>query len=307
MTSGPTRERHPRRRLTVGAMWVTASAVALALGGPFALRPFVDAAGAASDVAVAFVVDFGGTSGQVSGCVTVPASDNGYAALAAFASQEHLAVPTYASSGLLCSIGGIPATGCGQATPGGYVYWSYFRGGTGRWAYASSGAFASVTPGDVEGWRFQDPGTGNPNDPPPRVAPDYGQLCAATVSTTTTPTTAPAPTVVNPPTAVPPSGATPQSVTPATGAAPVPATGTSPPVTAPAAAVVPTTTPAAGPPRTPGGRPATAPVGVRSAVGVVHPSGSPGGSGLAPLLAGVLLAVALAVAAAARWRRRPRV
>ena len=53
--------------------------------GPFALRPFVDAAhaaGSAGEVSVAFVLDFGGSSGdQVVGCVTVPASDTRYDAL----------------------------------------------------------------------------------------------------------------------------------------------------------------------------------------------------------------------------------
>jgi MYXO-CTERM domain-containing protein len=158
---------------------VAAGSAALALAGPMALRPFADVAGAAGEVTVAFVLDFGGPrSDQVTGCVTVPASDSRYDALAAFAAQERLALPTYNASGLLCSINGTPSSGCGQVVSGGYIYWSYFTGGTGAWSYADTGAFGTVTPGDVEGWRFQDPGTGLPNDPAPRTTPDYTALCA---------------------------------------------------------------------------------------------------------------------------------
>ena len=170
-------------RVAATALVVGAGATALSLAGPDALVPFVSVAGAATDVGVAFVLDFGGTVGTVVGCVHVPATDNGYDALAAFTAQEHLAAPTYNSAGLLCSIGGTPASGCGQTVAGGYIYWSYWHGTSGSWQYASTGAFATVTTGDVEGWRFQDPGTGEPNDPPPRAAPDYTSICGTAPAT----------------------------------------------------------------------------------------------------------------------------
>ncbi len=193
------------RRLATGSLCIAAASAALALAGPYALEPFVDAAGAATEVGVAFVLDFGGDRGQVVGCVHVPTSDNRYDALAAFTEQEHLAAPTYNDTGLLCSIGGIPVSGCGQQVGNRYIYWSYFTGptttdGPGPWSYSSTGAFAQVgacTPGpggalvgcDVEGWRFQDPGTGLPNDPAPRTPADYAAICLSSVTTTTAPTT----------------------------------------------------------------------------------------------------------------------
>ena len=184
-----------RRRPSTGrragrlVLVVAAAASALALAGPFALRPFVDAAGAATEVAVAFVVDLGPSGGEVTGCVRVPASDNRYQALGAFLSQKGLAQPTYAASGLLCSINGIPASGCGETVPGGYIYWAYYVGSGSRWIYSSTGAAAPVGPADVEGWRFQDPGTGHPNDPPPATKPRYAALCPTPPPPTTTTTT----------------------------------------------------------------------------------------------------------------------
>ncbi len=64
---------------------------------------------------------------------------------AAFATEKGLVPPSYAPSGLLCSINLIPASGCGQSVAGGYIYWSYFTGSGGGWAYSSTGAFATVT------------------------------------------------------------------------------------------------------------------------------------------------------------------
>jgi hypothetical protein len=181
-----------------GSLIVAGGTAALALAGPFALRPFADVAGAAGtagEVTVAFVLDFGGhPDREVTGCVTVPGSDNGYQALAAFTAERGLAAPTYNDTGLLCSINGDPASGCGQGVPGGYIYWSYFTGSDNRWTYADVGASQSVAKYDMQGWRFQDPGTGEPNDPPPHTAPDHDALCSATgVTTTTTTPGAPAP------------------------------------------------------------------------------------------------------------------
>jgi hypothetical protein len=180
---------------------IAAAAAALAWGGPDALVPLKDAAAATSQVSVAFIVDFGGSDKVDVGCVKVPSTDNGYAALLAFTQQEDVAPPTYANSGLLCSIGGIPSSGCGQVDGDGYIYWSYWHGDSGAWSYSQSGAGGTVHPCNaqgtdcqVEGWRFQDPGKGNPSDPPPEAAPDYADICEAGPPPTTTTTTSTVPT-----------------------------------------------------------------------------------------------------------------
>ena len=172
-------------RIGRGALVVAAGTAALALAGPMALRPFVDAAqaaGAAGEVTVAFAIDFGGGSAPVKGCVQVPPTDNGYQALGAFLAQMGMAGPTFNSSGLLCSIDAVPTNGCGQPVNGQYIYWSYFTGTGSSWAYADTGAFAPMTQGSVQGWRFQNPGTGRPNDPPPRVTAQFTSLCASSPS-----------------------------------------------------------------------------------------------------------------------------
>jgi len=287
------------------ALIVAAGTAALALAGPMALRPFVDAAGAAGaagDVAVAFVIDFGTGSTPVVGCVKVPASDNRYQALSAFTAHEGMAPPTYASSGLLCSINVVPSSGCGQVVSGGYIYWSYFTGGPNGWVYASTGAFGQVGTDDVEGWRFQDPGTGRPNDPPPRATWHYDSICRS--GSTTTSTTQPTSTgkggkgggggtgagtgaggtahrthAHKGATAV--AGKTGASTTTTTTSAPATATTTFPTTTFP--------------PDTDSGL-----------VNKVHSGGSGGsGPGPDPLIVGGLLVAVLAIAAYTRWRRRP--
>jgi hypothetical protein len=289
---------------------VAAGTAALALAGPFALRPFVDVAGAAGDVTMAFVLDFGGPhSNQVAGCVTVPGSDNGYEALAAFAGQEHLALPTYNAVNLLCSINGIPATGCGQALPHGFIYWSYFVTDNGSWSYANSGAFASVSQDeelgdDVQGWRFQDPGKGNPDDPPPRTAPIFADLCPSSTTTTTTATTTTVPSHVHP---VPSAGtahrtkdtASTTTTTPGLSlAAPSGSTGSGP-----------TATTSTDPSDTSTSLPQTS-IPPDPEVGVIsaNRSSDQGGAGPGPdpLIVGGLLVAVLAIAAYTRWRKRPR-
>jgi hypothetical protein len=181
---------HTLVRWAAGTMVAT---VVLALGGPGALLPLKAAAQAVTEVSVAFVVDFSGSGGVQSACVKVPSTDDEYQALALFTAQEHEAAPTYNSSGLLCSIGGVPSTGCGQAVGRQYIYWSYWHGDSGSWQYSNTGASGIVhacdaqgNDCDVEGWKFEDPGAGNPTDPPPSVAPDYASICSATSATTTT-------------------------------------------------------------------------------------------------------------------------
>ena len=287
------------RRIGRAALIVAAGTAGLALAGPMALRPFVDvteAAGAAGQVSVAFVLDFG-TGTPVVGCVSVPASVNRYEALSAFLRLRSMAQPSYATSGLLCSINAIPLPpACGQIVSGGYSYWSYFTGGPGGWTYANSGASGGVTPGDVEGWRFQNPGKGNPGDPAPRSTSQYDSICtpgAVTASpgpvtngTTTTPTypssTPPTTTATN---AITTPTHTTSSNYPATTSTTISTSqstsGTSPPaVSVPAAPV--------------------------TALGLADHSAAASGPGSVPIIIGGLLITALGIAAFARWRRRPR-
>ncbi len=189
----PARRRPAVNRFRRGVcltLFVAAAASALAAAGPDALVPFRAVAGAAaSEVRVAFVVDFKGSVHASVGCVKVPASDNGYEALAAFTAQQHEQAPTYNNTGLLCSINDIPKSGCGQEVSDGYIYWSYWEAVAGKWQYADAGAFGAVTNGEVQGWRFQDPGKANPSDPPPTTPADFAAICSSASSPTTTTTT----------------------------------------------------------------------------------------------------------------------
>jgi hypothetical protein len=293
-----------RRRLVATALVVGAASAALAIAGPDALVPFKDAAGAATEVGVAFVIDFGGSGAPVAGCVKVPSSDNGYEALAAFTQQEHLAAPVFASSGLLCSIDNIPtstAAVCGRSIAGGYQFWSYWymTNGSGQWTYSDRGASVPVgnaTDGqDVEGWRFQNPGPDNATAPPPRAAPEYAGLCASVSASTTTTTAPPAttPPTTGPP-ATAPSAAAPRTTTPPATAPPSTVT------TVPPASSTTTTTAAAAPATTTPG-----PGGKGQALSAIPASAHrSGGSDPLPLVIGGLLVVALAAAAVIGWRRR---
>lgn len=311
------------RRLGSAALFVGAASAALALAGPDALVPFRDVAGAAAEVSVAFVVDFGGTGAPAVACVNVPSGDNGYQALAALAQQENLAAPTYAASGLLCSINGIPTTGCGQQNPDGtYAYWSYWRlGAGGSWSYGT-GRPPDPIPltGDVEGWRFEAHGSANPNDPPPGAAPDYAAICpdALTSTPTTaapvTPTTVAAtqqPAVV----ASPGSQASPTSGRPAAavgGSAPTPAAGAHPST----ATGVPGSAAGTAAPLPSGSEAATTTTTTTSpsshrnteALGAVGAAAHhPGGNGSLPLIIGGSVTAVLVAGAMVRWRKRPRI
>lgn len=301
-----------RARLLTSTLIVGAASAALSLAGPDALIPFKDAAAAAATVGVAFVVD-SGSGAPVVGCVRVPASDNGYASLAAFTGQEHLAAPIYNSSGLLCSIGGIPASGCGQQVGSGYDYWSYWHGATGTWVYSEVGAFAAVQPGDVEGWRYENPGHANPNDPPPASAPDYAAICTTASLPASSGPSASSPTTPSGSSGPSGRGTDSGSSTP-TG---TPAGPTVTTVTTAASAAHPTGTSGGRPnPATPGGvtggsstttAPASTSAGRAAALGAPRaPVGHDGSGGsAAPLLIGGVLVAALAAAAGWRWRRRP--
>jgi hypothetical protein len=294
------------RRLGAAALAVGATSVVLASAGPYALAPFVDlgrAAAADTTVAVAFVVDFGGGAGPVVACVKVPSGTNGYQALAAFTAQEREQAPTYNASQLLCSINGIPGSGCGQAVSGGYDYWSYWHGTSGTWQYASTGAFAAVQPGDVEGWRFENPGKANPSDPPPGGSADYSAICGAVTAVTTTTGAAGPSTGASPvagPAAVVPGGSS--SASPSAGSG-----GTSPPAAhAPSTTTAPASTLPG--PRSGTGAPTTRPASGADAQSLraVNAATTHAGHGALPVAIGGGLVVVLAVLAFWRWRKRPR-
>ena len=316
----------PGKRVTVGALLLGAAGAALAPAGPDALMPFRDAAAAAAEVSVGFVIDFGKPADVVVGCVKVPEGQDGYQALADFLQQEHESAATYNSSGLLCSIDEVPSTGCGQVVSGGYIYWSYWLGTSGTWSYATTGASGAVQNGDVEGWRFEDPGRANPSDPPPGASPDFDAICATPPPTTTT--TAVTPTTAAPttqPSAAVPGSASPQapatsvtqpsSSTSRTGATARPTatsrgTGTSagPGTNAPA-----TTHDAAGAagrstgahPASPAHQDGASSGGTTEAVGDLDAKG--GGQSPVPLVVGGAIVAVLLAAAGFRWRRRAKV
>jgi hypothetical protein len=319
------------RRGVRATLFVAAAASALAAAGPDALVPFRAVAGAAaSEVQVAFVIDFGGSEHASVGCVKVPAGDNGYEALAAFTAQEHEQAPTYNSSGLLCSINGTPSSGCGQEVSDGFIYWSYWEAAAGKWKYADAGAFGAVTDGEIQGWRFQDPGKANPSDPPPTTSPDFAALCSSTSSptTTTTTTTTPATSVGTSPTTTAEStdpspgtapslsgqgksnGAGPASTSSSgkgsSSSSPKGAAGrstrtTDPPTKAPESnrgkgrSASPTSTDPSG------GSHAQA----LSATATATDDRSGGGNSAVPLIIGTLFILALLMVAVIRWRRRP--
>lgn len=182
----------------VGRGWGAALAASLAMTA--GASPAVVAAGAGvhEGVDVALVVDFGkpGRHGDaVVRCIRVPAGTTGAQVLVDVANDGHLPVPTYNASGLLCSIDGLPKSGCGAQAAGGYAYWSYWHGGR-SWSYASVGPSTwAVRDDDVEGWRFDDDSGGAATDPAPRAPSSYRAACATSHDASF-------------PVTVPPSGAT---------------------------------------------------------------------------------------------------
>ncbi|MCB1029353.1 MAG: hypothetical protein KDB24_16500, partial [Microthrixaceae bacterium] len=186
----------------------------------------------AGDTRVSVVVDYGTVSGNSSPsatCITITQTMNGAQFLAARAQALGTPAPTYGPSGLLCSIDGYPASGCGERSGGNYLYWSYWNGSSGRWVYSNQGpASRRMTANSVEGWRFVR-GGGGASDPAPRVAPNRTAICPPVTQPTAPPATqprtaataAPATRAQTQATAAPaPRAATPQQATPAAQAAP---------------------------------------------------------------------------------------
>ncbi len=125
-----------------------------------------------SEIRVVLVVDSSDLGGGASAtCLVVPAGTTGSQLLARRGSELGTGSPRYGSSGLLCAIDGLPATGCGDRNAGGFEYWAYFNGSSGSWAYGNINPFTRrLSDGDIEGWRYVQ-GAGNGQDPPPRIGP----------------------------------------------------------------------------------------------------------------------------------------
>ena len=125
------------------------------------------------EIRVVLVVDssdLGGSSSATS--LVVPAGTTGSQLLARRGNELGIGSPRYGSSGLLCAIDGLPATGCGDRNSGGYGYWAYFFDGGGNWTYGSNNPFSKrLTDGAIEGWRFVTGGCGCGQDPSPRIGP----------------------------------------------------------------------------------------------------------------------------------------
>ena len=125
------------------------------------------------EIRVVLVVDSSDLGGGSSAtCLVVPAGTTGSQLLARRGNELGIGSPRYGSSGLLCAIDGLPATGCGDRNSGGYGYWAYFFDGGGNWTYGSNNPFSKrLTDGAIEGWRFVTGGCGCGQDPSPRIGP----------------------------------------------------------------------------------------------------------------------------------------
>ena len=188
-----------------------AAALVLCLG---VALPGAAPALAAGGRGIAIVIQLGeGEQSIIDLCIHEPQGVTGAQALADGLRDAGLAQPTYATTGLLCSIAGHPATGCGVHAASGYQYWSYFHGSSSGWTYASDGPGTHVaSPDAVEGWRFQSAGTGHPNDPAPVVDANPAAICAASRASQPAPTTTTSP----PDTTLPAGGVASSTSTPTT-------------------------------------------------------------------------------------------
>lgn len=157
---------------------------------PVALLVPVQPACAAGQIRISVVVDFGDLPNPPptsAACVSAEEGSTGAAVLAARAKQLGTPAPRFNTSGLLCAIDGLPATGCGERTGDGYRYWSYWQGTASGWSYANVGpAGRRVRATQTEGWHFVE-GAGLPSDPPPRGPADPTATCRPAPSATTSP------------------------------------------------------------------------------------------------------------------------
>lgn len=215
----PTTAHQPARP----ARWTSRLVLAVAVVGLLVVGvPTVGPAGwaagcaeaAEGEVRVGIVVDVGtepdAPGGPDVACVVVPAGATSAEVLRAWAEGRGRTL-RYAPSGLLCGIGGYPASGCGEQTADGYRYWSYWEGTAAGWRYSSGNPHVlRATEGRVEGWRFQaSAGTGVDDEPPRGPS---SAVCPPAPATTV----APPPTVVASPspTSVPPVASAPTVAVP---------------------------------------------------------------------------------------------
>jgi hypothetical protein len=161
---------------------------------PVVVAPPASAAPCAVEGSIAIVIDF--NDGPLSTlCLPPGSADNGASFLVARAETLGKPAPRFNSAGLLCAIDDYPdQTSCGEQTEDQYAYWSYWHGtASGGWVYSDVGPASSpVVSGQVEGWRFQPNGGGNPSDPPPRFSSDPAATCTGDSGSTPTESTPPA-------------------------------------------------------------------------------------------------------------------
>jgi hypothetical protein len=293
-----------RRRHAVLLAACVAGVLVTPLGGRAVSR-----ACAAGAVHVAVVVDIGSGSSVSAVCIASGDRDNGAMLLAARASMLGTPQPRYNSSGLLCAIDGVPATGCGERVNGRYAYWSYWHGSNGAWTYATIGpASTRVDPGVVEGWRWQPDGAASPVDPPPRVAPVATAICKSAPPPPPPTTAGAAPTPARASSPVPPvSVAT--TVPRASGTVPAAGqrrSGTTATTAPPRSSVRPSAPPSTGArTRAPDASPSTTIALVQGGIAAADERGSgSGGFPVGLLVGGVLVAALLALGTIAARRRR---
>jgi hypothetical protein len=180
--------------------------LAIVLGAGFAglVGPGIEPADAATrcggqvpsaHIRVVVVVD-NGVNAPNATCLVVAQGTTGAQLWADRAAVLGTQRPRYADSGLLCAFDGYPASGCGEPSGGGYLYWSYWSGNSGAWVYGGGNPHVRrVNDGDIEGWRFVN-GPDSGQNPPPRMAPSrslFPPIPAPAPAPAPAPTPAPAP------------------------------------------------------------------------------------------------------------------
>lgn len=164
------------RRLiaVVGLATLAAGAAGLVTPGP--------AAAGSAHICVGLVIDATSIGGSTdTECASVPPGSSGIDVLE---STGHTVTTDY-DGRFVCSIDGVPSSGCSGVDAD--HYWSYWHRAAGdtRWAYSSDGA-ASYQPaaGSTDGWVYDNGHTRRP--------PDVGRLCPEpTGSTTASPSPSP--------------------------------------------------------------------------------------------------------------------
>lgn len=152
----------------------------VAMGAVVVVLPGFASAVAAGAQTIAVVIQFStGQSPRVL-CVNETSAVSSIRALSDALAANGMAAPTFAATGLLCSLNNSPASGCGVQTSEGYQYWSYFLGDGSGWHYSNQGPGTHGATSQVsEGWRFQNAGSGTGSDAPPNISPVSTQLCPA--------------------------------------------------------------------------------------------------------------------------------